>query len=213
MPSFIIHASVAKEYNKKHKLDDLLFIVGSIAPDCWRNSKLFGYENRYLSHFTNTQLNNENEDYQMFFLKYHNHLDNPFYLGYLIHLITDTFWRDVIYKEYELIINKKMDKEKLNNYIRNENHYLDSSLIKYYQLKEFPIYESQIPLFNASIDEIDLTGLFGPSGTLAYANNIINNKENNKPKYINFEHLLNDINRTVEYVEKELNRLKTIERK
>ena len=49
MPSFIIHASVAKEYNKKHKLDDLLFIVGSIAPDCWRNSKLFGYENRYLS--------------------------------------------------------------------------------------------------------------------------------------------------------------------
>ena len=61
-----------EKYNKKHKLDDLLFIVGSIAPDCWRNSKLFGYENRYLSHFTNTQLNNENEDYQMFFLKYQN---------------------------------------------------------------------------------------------------------------------------------------------
>ena len=213
MPSFIIHASVAKEYNKKNNLDDLLFTIGSIAPDCWRNSKLFGYENRYLSHFTIIQINNENEDYQRFFLKYRNQINNPFYLGYLIHLITDTFWRNVIYKEYAHIINKEMDKEELNNFIRKENHYLDSSLINYYHFKEFPIYESQIPSFDVNIDEIDLTGLFGPSGTLAYANKIISNHENKESKYISFDHLLNDINRTVDYVEKEINRLKTLERK
>ena len=71
MPATAIHQSVTKILVKKLNINDELFFVGNIAPDCWRHSPL--HKNKYASHFTtHICLNNQLakiEDYKAFALK------------------------------------------------------------------------------------------------------------------------------------------------
>lgn len=200
MPSFTIHEAVAKEMNKELKKDDLLFTIGSIAPDCWRNATKFGYEDRTLSHFTNKELNKDNEDYELFYKKYNKYLDDPFYLGYLLHLITDTYWRDTIYPEYHKLAKEGVKRED----IRSDSHYIDQELAKYYK---FSIFDTANINIHSNIEELDLTGL---NGTLNYVNEVLSKRKSGKSKYITLDITIRSVNRTIEYIKKELERLSKI---
>lgn len=89
MASAIIHICVAKEINKILKVDEKQLFLGSIAPDI---SKQIG-QTKEKSHFLSTP----KEDVPNIFAfleKYQTQLENPFLLGYFIHLYTDKLWFD-----------------------------------------------------------------------------------------------------------------------
>lgn len=106
MPSSIIHRCVSKRVLEKSNLflnekDLYLYDVGSIAPDSWRNSKRFKdsplhkKDKRKYSHFSND--GEYLERYDRFYDKYKQYLDNPFMVGYFVHLLTDVRWRDTMF--------------------------------------------------------------------------------------------------------------------
>ena len=87
MASSMIHIAVANELNKNLKRDSQRLLVGSIAPDI---SKLVG-KNKVRSHFLDDE-NNDIPNIDKFLIKYRNHLNDDFVLGYYIHLLTDYLW-------------------------------------------------------------------------------------------------------------------------
>ena len=220
MPPFTIHESVAKNLNKKYKLDDVLFTLGNIAPDCWRNAKVFGGENRNLSHFYNSSFGKKNEDYDTFYEKYKDKMNNPMYLGYLTHLITDTYWRNYVYPKYITKVNgnhafiKKdgsiyytENKEEFSKFKWKNIHSMDLPLIEKYNLIPLPIEIIEYNNFDFNIDELDLTGLFGNEGTINYTNNVIDNAEYYESDLFDIEKIAEDIDKTCEFIDKEIDRL------
>ena len=98
MASAIIHISVANLINKKLKMNNDLLLIGSIAPDL---AKLIG-QTKDKGHFLFGDKGTPHMD--KFLLKYR--IDNPFNMGYYIHLYTDLYWfRDLLPKHYK---NKKL---------------------------------------------------------------------------------------------------------
>ena len=98
MASAVIHISVANEINKKLKMNNDLLLIGSIAPDL---AKLIG-QTKDKGHFLFGDKGIPHMD--KFLLKYR--IDNPFNMGYYIHLYTDLYWfRDLLPKHYK---NKKL---------------------------------------------------------------------------------------------------------
>ena len=98
MASAIIHISVAHEINKKLKMNNDLLLIGSIAPDL---AKLIG-QTKDKGHFLFGDKGTPHMD--KFLKKYRT--DNPFNMGYYIHLYTDLYWfRDLLPKHYK---NKKL---------------------------------------------------------------------------------------------------------
>lgn len=109
MASSVIHMCVAKEINKKLRMKDSnMLLLGSIAPDI---SKHIG-EDKKISHFLT---NGKDIDINSFLNKYKNKLNNPFIMGYFIHLYTDLLW------------NKYFISEIVNN---NTIHLLNGKTIK-----------------------------------------------------------------------------------
>ena len=87
MASAIIHIAVAKEINKDLKMNEKELFLGTIAPDI---SKQLG-ESKVKSHillYVKTDL----PIFDKFLDKYKNNLNNPFIMGYYIHLFTDYLW-------------------------------------------------------------------------------------------------------------------------
>ena len=109
MPSARIHEAIAKKINQEYKYDELLLRIGTISPDCWRNvPKDSGIKDKYLSHFWDFRIKEgQANDYVNFYIKYYNSLNNPFYFGYLLHLIVDQYWKTNIDKRYEKTIDGK----------------------------------------------------------------------------------------------------------
>ena len=105
MPSARIHEAVAKEINKDYNMDELLLRIGTVSPDSWRNVEA-GVKDKYLSHFWDFRVKEgQANNYEKFNLKYYNYLSNPFYFGYLIHLIVDQYWKTNIDPKYVVIEN------------------------------------------------------------------------------------------------------------
>ena len=198
MPSAIIHASVAKKINKVLKLDEELFILGNIAPDCWRNGKNFG--SRALSHFLPD--NAVDEDYHLFYNKYKNNLNDPFVIGYLIHLMTDFYWRhNVTVNEARLPLVDNFD---IGNYERkkfiNAEHSILDEVAKYYNLSKIliPNYKNHV------VEEIDLTGL---DDTVYYINNAYFNYVHYDSSVYDYDKLISCIDNLSLFLLNELSRL------
>ena len=198
MPSAIIHASVAKKINKVLKLDEELFILGNIAPDCWRNGKNFG--SRALSHFLPD--NAVDEDYHLFYNKYKNNLNDPFVIGYLVHLMTDFYWRhNVTVNDVRLPL---VDDFNINNYERKNfvraEHFTLGEVAKYYNLSEIVIPDYKFYV----VEEIDLTGL---ADTVYYINNAYFNCEYHNYNVFDYDKIIKCIEDLSEFLLKELNKL------
>ena len=106
MPSSVIHRCVSKRVLEKNNLfnndkDIYLYDIGSIAPDSWKNSSRFKdslltkKEKRMYSHFSDAD--KFHEYYDRFIDKYKSNLNNPFMVGYLVHLLTDVRWRETMF--------------------------------------------------------------------------------------------------------------------
>lgn len=154
MPSVIIHRCVSKRILEKtnlftNELDKYLYDIGTLTPDSWRNTKRFmnsllpKKEKRKYSHFSNDDEFIEN--YNLFYNKYKIYLNekNPFMVGYLVHLITDNFWRyDIFYKSFypngsiKMIDNTIMnaDKNEKKDLLNKETKKVSKDLSNYYGL-------------------------------------------------------------------------------
>ena len=223
MPCARIHEAVALELNKEYKYDELLLRIGTIAPDSWRNvDNEIGVKDKYLSHFWDFRIKEgQANNYQEFYLKYYNHLKNPFYFGYLIHLITDQYWKTNIDPEYRTVENGIKGYRLKNGKFHDDKDYwgyydslkMEQKLARIYNLGNLPINKEEIINFECHIDEVNLNGLFGSNGSLNYLNTKVMPSEIDEESEIyDIDCVINDIKTTTEFIKKELERLLEIKR-
>lgn len=107
MPSWPVHIAIAKEVNKKLHLNEDDFVIGNVLPDVLTK---FGIENpsiiidKRITHFWN----NQNADIDLFINKYKKELKNPIVLGYLSHLLADSYFNDYFYSKYTQVKNNEI---------------------------------------------------------------------------------------------------------
>lgn len=221
MPASRIHEVVVKELNKEYKLDEILFRIGAVAPDSWRNVQTdSGVKDKKLTHFWDFRIKNgQANDYEEFYLKYYNELNNPFYLGYLVHLITDQYWKTYIDPKYFFEVDgislvKLLDgtfKEDKDWYSYYEDLKIQKQLCKVYQLSKLPTEKENIINFECDIDELNINGLFGETGTLSYINNKLTWSEDDiVSEMFDINVFKGYISDTVEFIKRELERLKKL---
>ena len=147
MASAVIHIAVAKEINKDLKMREKELFLGTIAPDI---SKQLG-ESKVKSHF----LLNDKSDLPIldnFLDKYQDNLNNPFIMGYYIHLFTDYLWFKYFISEItndndyiKLLNGNKINcsKKEISKLIYNDYTNLNTLLIEEYnQLGRSPSVEN-----------------------------------------------------------------------
>ena len=96
-------------------------------------------------------------------------MNNPFYFGYLLHLIVDQYWKTYIDPRYEKKVNgESFVVDKNGNLVKDENWYsyyegikMQQRLAQKYNLDYLPINQDEYLNFNFNIDELNLNGLFG----------------------------------------------------
>lgn len=221
MPPARIHEVIAKKINKEYNLDEKLLRIGTISPDCWRNvPKDSGIKDKYLSHFWDFRIKNgQANNYVNFYIKYYNKMNNPFYFGYLLHLMVDQYWKTNINPRYEKRVNGEsfvVDKD--GNLIKDENWFsyyeeikMQQRLAKKYNLYNLPINQDEYPYFDCNIDELNLCGLFGPEGSLDYTNKTLYISDDIEESNIYDDKSIEEaINETTEFVKKELEGLKQV---
>lgn len=219
MPSAIIHRCVHKKImNKiqKYKNEDDIYLydISSVAPDSWRNTKEFKNSDlpkklkRKKSHFSKETEFVEN--YKEFLNKYKENIDNPFIFGYLIHLMTDNFWRiEMYYKRYHDIANidnnllnieKSEDKNTLNEDIER----LTGEIKKYYNIQKLTLLDNETINKLPIVEELPYDGI---NTTIEFTNTQLIVNENKKPKEYSFNDMINGIdivtNKIIEELKKE----------
>ena len=157
MASAVIHMVIANEVNKILKFNDKI-LIGSVAPDI---SKVVG-ESKIKSHFLNCD-NTDIPNIERFLIKYKNKLNDPFVMGYFIHLYTDYLWfKYFICEFYENDIVTKLDGTKVkctNNmlimYIYNDYTNLNIKLLDEYNM-DLKIFYNELPKLENIIEEIPM---------------------------------------------------------
>ena len=207
MASSMIHIAVANELNKNLKRDSQRLLVGSIAPDI---SKLVG-ENKVRSHFLDDE-NNDIPNIDKFLIKYRNHLNDDFVLGYYIHLLTDYLWVKYFMTEIsdDNYITKldgtkiKLSGKMLLLYIYNDYTNLNIKLIDKYNL-DLKIFYNELPNFNNIIEEIPMDKI---SLIVNKVGEIIANTKENKDMTFNMENINKFIDTSVKLIKSELEKEK-----
>ena len=159
MASSVIHMCVAKKINEKLKYNENMLLLGSIAPD---TSKHVG-ETKTRSHFFD---DHENIMIDKFLNKYGDKLNDPFIMGYFIHLYTDLLWDkyficDIVEKgSIKLLNGEKVDNspELYKDLIYNDYTNLNIQLLDEYNLDLSLFYEDTI-IPKVEFDEIPLDRL------------------------------------------------------
>lgn len=223
MPPARVHEAIAKKINKTYNYDEKLLRIGTIAPDCWRNvPKEAGIKDKYLSHFWDFRIKSgQANDYENFYLKYYKEINNPFYFGYLVHLMVDQYWKTFLEQKYE----KKIDG---NNYVilkdgtflKNENYFsyfeevkMQQRLANKYNLDYLPINQDDYQNFVCQIDEVNLNGLFNVGGSLDYVNKDLGQNEKVAESGVyDDESIEAALEETAVFVKKELIRLEKIKK-
>jgi len=108
MASWSIHLTIAKELNKKLKLDEDSFFFGNLIPDVDRNCKI----NRFTAHYYNEKLPFPKcpkalmIDIDTFINDYKDNINNPLILGYYCHLLIDNYYNNIVCSNYWIQNNK-----------------------------------------------------------------------------------------------------------
>ena len=217
MPSARIHEAIAKELNKEKTYDELLLRLGTIAPDSWRNvEKESGYQDRFLTHLRDYRIKNSVlYGYKEFFYKYYDQLNNPFYFGYLIHLMGDQYWKNFIDPKYRMIQDgKKVIKLKDgtitdfdSEFEYKESLKMEKEIAKLYNLNKLPIKQEEVKNLECDIDELNLNGLFGVYGSLNYLNTEVLPTNNEQSLIYDTNDIINYIKETAKVIEKEIKNL------
>lgn len=159
MASIVIHACVAKEINKTLKIkNEEQFLLGSIAPDLGKMINI----DRTITHFLKDSNKDSPIDLDKFLNKYGMHLNDPFVLGYYIHLYTDKIWENSFLDKYISdtkikLLNGKIIPNTDENYkkvIYEDYNNLNNILVNLYHIDIDKLKES-IENSNTIISEID----------------------------------------------------------
>lgn len=146
MPSHKIHLSIAKRVNDKLNLDLDSIMLGSVLPDICEN------KNHVISHYQVGEKDLEglaNPD--KFVKKYKDKLNNPIMIGYLIHILTDKYYNEYMFR-YFYIFDE--DDNGIGIYLKGKKKILDSKIRKFLKHREFDLYDKwllnngNVPKFN-----------------------------------------------------------------
>lgn len=158
MASAIMHICVAKKVNEYLNMDKKMLYLGTIAPDI---SKQIG-ESKNKSHFLKDE---DIPDVNMFYNKYKDYLNNPFEMGYYIHLLTDYYWFKEFIPKRIKNIKLKMNNEELKlkpgdigKIIYSDYTNLNINLIDHYDLTLKLFYE-ELEYPRTRINEIPINKL------------------------------------------------------
>lgn len=171
MPSWGIHLATANEILNKIEIKDKnAFIIGNFIPDAERyviqDFSIFVPYNT--THFPEIQEgSNKLPNYNKFFHKYLNKMNNPLILGYLIHLLTDYYWNNITHTRYPIKYeNENFGTLKLNNGIiisadknirkklkHNDFYIFDNFLMRTYKFIT-PEYNENLTNYIKDIEEI-----------------------------------------------------------
>lgn len=165
------------------------FMLGGIAPDI---HGLMGVP-KGLTHFQD-KAGNRHVDYLKFFKTYKNVINEPFYLGYLCHLISDEVWLDMFFKKVEYISPEQW-KETLQTCYRDFER-LNGRIVEQYSLQ---FHQHTIP--NVNIEGYNTE--FLPTLLRLLSNDFLINEE------LMSEHLelfINDNSEIIEYIDKSVSK-------
>lgn len=158
MASAIMHICVAKKVNEYLNMDEKMLYLDTIAPDI---SKQIG-ESKNKSHFLKDE---DIPDVNMFYNKYKDYLNNPFEMGYYIHLLTDYYWFKEFIPKRIKNIKLKMNNEELKlkpgdigKIIYSDYTNLNINLIDHYDLTLKLFYE-ELEYPRTRINEIPINKL------------------------------------------------------
>lgn len=133
MPSLVIHMAIAKSYFNKHKYqikNEEEFIKGSIAPDL-DETKTQTCKDKSKSHYGRWNVFPVETNIDKFLNDSIVHIEHDYWKGYLLHLLTDYYFYNYIFKD-----------EFLKSKYNNDNFYYD-----YDCLNSKLIYKYNIPLY------------------------------------------------------------------
>ena len=205
MPNALIHRCVNKRVQQEIKKfndekDLYLYDVASVAPDSWRNTERFKNsdlpkkEKRKHSHFSND--NEFVENYNKFKNKYIKYIDNPFIFGYMIHLMTDNFWR------IEMFYKNNFDINDINNELLNIEQLDEKSELTHdvdIHLKDIVIHYNISDLKELTEEELNSIPVIeemtyeGINTTIRYINQQMKEENLNKPIRYTIEDVINGI--------------------
>lgn len=147
MASALIHFAVAKKVNEKINVsNEKHFLLGSIAPDI---AKMIG-STREKSHFILDTDKSDSPNIGVFLKKYKKYLNNPYELGYYVHLLTDVLWFDEFLPNFikeDYIINRSKEivhfnEEEIKYLIYNDYTNLNPEILSYYNFDLSLFYET-----------------------------------------------------------------------
>ena len=201
MASSVIHMAVANEINRVIKRDNDRLLIGSIAPDIWKNIG----ESKVKSHFLDDE-STSIPNIDKFLSKYKNNLDDDFVLGYFIHLYTDYLWFKYflpeIYNRDNNMITKidgtivKCKEDMLNEYIYNDYTNLNIRLLEEYNM-DLSIFFNDIPHLDNIIDEIPMDNI---SIIVDKVSIIIQNTKEQKELIFDIKNIKTFVNLSVELI-------------
>ena len=133
MPTHKIHLAIAKKVSDKLNIDTDSVMLGSVLPDICKE------KNHQLSHFQFSEKDLEglaNPD--KFINKYRDKLENPIMLGYLIHILTDRFYNEHIFRHFYIYDENDNG---IGIYLKGKKKILDRDTRKYLKHRELNIYD------------------------------------------------------------------------
>ncbi|HWO77408.1 MAG TPA: zinc dependent phospholipase C family protein [Bacillus sp. (in: firmicutes)] len=191
MGSRIMHYCISSIIADKMKIKNKNeFMLGGIAPDI---HGLMGVP-KGLTHFQDRNgTKDRHVDYIKFYKTYKDVINEPFYLGYLCHLISDEVWLDMYFKKVDYLSPEQW-KEKLQTCYRDFER-LNGRIIEHYSLK----------FLQHTIPNIDIEGYdtrFIPVLLQLISNDFVMNEElmNEQLELFN-----NDNSEIIEYIDKSVN--------
>lgn len=138
MPSHIIHLSIASDINKKINLNSDEILLGSIMPD-------LTVSGHYHSHYPDEkQIVKQTATPDLFVKVNRQFMDNPIFVGILIHLLTDKFYNSYFFDNYYVYDSNN---NSIGLRINNQEVKFESSIIKNIKHHEFDEYDKYL-LFN-----------------------------------------------------------------
>ena len=141
MPSWNIHLAIAKQVNKKLKLDKDAFYLGNLLPDVDYGMKKTRHETHYYGIKCPNCPKEYLPNYKEFIKDNNKKLNNPLILGELVHILTDYYYNKIIYQNYWL-------QDKDNNIIginllKGKPLYIkpgDTNILKEYKHRDLELY-------------------------------------------------------------------------
>ena len=143
MPSWSIHLAIAKEANKKLKLNKDLFYYGNLIPDVDKGTSISRYDAHFYDNIPFPKCPKENMiNIDKFLSTYKDNLDNSLILGYYSHILIDNFFNNIVYSNCWIqnsnndIIGIKLKNGKIKHIDINDT----KKIRRKYKHKDFELY-------------------------------------------------------------------------